>query len=309
MGRLAQRVTVDQTPFDFLPPRLGSAIGDNDVYDSDPSAGCIEEVYAFCHHWVFQRKAPGKVGLHTKAVLNRVRESGTSIKLFFLANMLGWKESRPTDKFRANVLTGDFAVRQVKTFASVCRERYGTFDTVALDNLTGSNIADEDFEHLLHKSEMEVGTWVIGYRLLKSGNVAANLYKEKELDLDPYWLALEPSYFDLVLRDHLADPAAASGGCPVLREHRHRAVHILGRLKHSARSAVTVFRTKERVMPDVIKRVLALRGLRSIDFMVEQTPQRQTIRFWEYLARAIQQFECLKFVDKSNSMFDRLLNE
>lgn len=307
MGTLARRIPVDQTPFDLLPPRLGSAVGDDDVYGIDPSTSCIEEVYAFCHHWVFHHKAPGNIGRNRQAVLDRVRDSGTSIKLFFLTNMLGWKESRPNTKFYAKVLTGEFAVRQVKTFASACRERYGTFDTVALDNLTGSNIAGEDFEYLLHKSEMEVGNWIIGYRLLRSGNVTENLYKEKELDINPYWLALEPSYFDLVLRDHLANPDATT--CPVLREHRHRVVHILGRLKRSARSAVTVFRAKERVMPDVISRVLALRGFRTIDFMVERTPMRQTIRFWEALAKAIQQFECLNFVDKNNSMFDRLLRE
>lgn len=307
MGTLANRVTVDQTPFDLVPMGLGSAVGDSDVYDNDPSTSCIEEVYAFCHQWVFRHKAPGRIGLHRKAILNRVRESGTSIKLFFLANMLGWQESRPNTKFHAKVLTGEPAVRQVKTFASVCRERYGTFDTVALDNLTGSKIANEDFEHLLHKSEMEVGNWIIGYIMLKSGNVTENLYKEKEIDLHPYWLALEPSYFDLILRDYLANPDATT--CPVLREHRHRAVHILGKLKHSSRSAMAVFRAKERVMPDVITRVLALRGFSVRDFMVERKIMRRTIRFWESLGRAIQHFECLNFVDKNKSMFDRLARE
>lgn len=306
MGDLAHRVPVDQTPFHLLPEAFNRWITPESVDNSDPYAHSLEEVYNLCHKWVFGKKPTYLIARNGPAIMERVRESNTSIKMFLITNMLAWNESRPDTAFVPKVLTTASAVNHVKTFASICRDRYGTFDTTALDNLTGSQIAEQDIETLLLSSEMTAANWIIGYRLLHSGDISPRLYEEKEASLNPYWLAIEPTYFRDVLAEHLRDPGATQ--CPVVREHRHKVAHTLGQLKRHWRLAAIVFLARQRIMPEAIVRVLALRGFRPHDFMVKpDKPLISPLRFWRELAKAIQQVECLNFVDKIPSVLDREL--
>jgi len=301
MGHLAQREGVDKAIFRFLPDNL-LHYENMDVYGSDPDAVVMEEVYQFCHQWVFEHKAPGKIGLNRRAILERVRESETSIKLFFLANMLAWQQSHETEPFHAKVLTGDFAVHQVKTFAASCRKQFGAFDTTTLDRLMGSDVAKQDFEGLLLSSEMTAGNFIIGYKMFHSGTVSQTLYREKEGTLHPYWLAVEQTYYDDLLHQHIRRPDPNLS--PVLAKHRWNTLHILGQLKRHSRQAVAVFLARERIMPEAVKRVLVQHGYAPEDFMIERRIVTSPLKFWSRLAVAIQQVELLDFVDGNPSIFD-----
>jgi hypothetical protein len=300
MGALARRVPADQVRFALTPlPLLKPP---DEVNAADPDAANLEEVYAFCYEWVFHHKAPNRIGRHAALVLKRAAQSKTSLKLFLLANLLGWSESHPAQRFQPSSLAGEFATDQVLTFAATCRRQFGTFDTTALDQLFGTDIARQDIEALLLNSEMTAGTWIINYQLCNDGHLTKALYQAKELSLNPYWLAIEPSYLPLLLA-HVRAPAEDLS--PVLRRHRWNTANVLGSLKRRPRSAVAVFNMRERILPEAIRRVLGLRGFQPTDFMVDdRAALRDPLRFWVELTAAIQQFECLNLVEDRSCAFD-----
>ena len=168
----------------------------------------------------------------------------------------------------------------------------------------GTRIADFDVETCLLSSEMTAGAWVLNYKMFDSGGVAARLYAEKELNLNPYWLATEETFTDILI-EHVNNPDPSLS--PVMAKHRWETTHVLGTLKRSPRAAASIFNMRERVMPEAVRRVLAGRGFQASDFLVNRhTVIINSIKFWINLAIAIQQWECLNFVDSAPSVFDRL---
>jgi hypothetical protein len=300
MGELVGRVDVDQVPFHFMPPAFASRCVP--VEGQDPDLANLESVYAFCYEWVFQKKARGNLLRNRTLILERVREAGTSVKLFLLANMLGWKKSHGDTDFYPKTMTGTAAVYQVKTFAATCQKLYGTFDITSLDQLMGSDVAAQDFEAHMLNSEVTAGAWIVNYKLFHEGVPFRRLYVEKEMALHPYWLAIEPSYYDNVLAQYEGGPE--SGCSTLLRRHRWNTIQVISKLKRQSCKAIAVFRSRERIMPEAIRRVLSQRGLRAEHFQVENIPVVDTIRFWTRLGIAIQHYECLKFVDDFPSIFD-----
>jgi hypothetical protein len=166
-----------------------------------------------------------------------------------------------------------------------------------------ANVARQDFESNLLSSEIVAGAWIVNYKLFHTGNLLERLYTEKETVLNPYWLAIEPSYQEQVLtpyRDNKNEDYS-----PVLRRHRWNTIQVLSKLKKQDRKAIAVFSARERIMPEAIRRVLGQRGLRAEHFQVENVPVVNAIKFWVRLGIAIQHYECLKFVDNCPSIFDR----
>lgn len=306
MGNLKDRVPVDQVRFNFIPPAMRRDDG-QDAMDADPDAEHIDEVYAFCHQWVFDEDPRDRVGRHKGLVLKQVKASDTTLKMFLLSNMLGWLQSHPAQKFYARSLTEDMALRQVKTFAETCYRRFGTFQTTGLDQLFGTDIATKDFETHLLSSEMTAGSWIIGYLMFHDGSMRQRLYADKELNLHPYWLAIEQSYFSEVLSAHIDRPDPQLSD--TLRRHRWETSHILGKLKRKSSRASALFSARANIMPEAVRRVLGLRGYQTSHFQVDR---REVIvnplKFWVSLAVAIKQFECIKFVDGIPSAFDGCLS-
>jgi hypothetical protein len=302
MGHLARRVPLHRAEFNFVPYTL-HRYEHGDVYSLDPDAADLEHVYALCHEWVFEHRAPGRVGRQRDLVLARARQSGTSVKLFILANMTGWAQSRPDENFHARVLTTEHAVRQVKVFAAACQRQYGTFDIRSLDRMMGTEIAKQDFESLLLSSEITAGSWIIGYKLFRSGQITGQLYQSRELQLHPCWLALEPSYFHDVLSAHLERKQKEVP--EVFRRHRWQVAHILGKLKTHPTQAVALFHMRQRVFPEAVTRVLALRGFQTDDFLADSaTTFTDPVKVWIWLAAAIQHYECLNLVQGYPSLYD-----
>lgn len=300
MGCLANRINVDNAHFDFMPEALVKRYPS--IKGKDPDLQYIQEVYNFCYQWVFGQKARGNFLKHQPSILARVQESRTSVKMFFLTNMLAWKRSHSGTAFYPQTLTGKFAVRQVRILAEACQRRYGAFDTTGLDRMMGSEVAKQDFETHLLNSEIVAGSWIVNYKLFHSGDLINRLYAEKETSLNPYWLAIEPSYFDNVLNQHLENPNPNDSD--LIRTHRWKVIQVLNRLKKHERQAMSVFNARERIMPEAVRRVLWQRGFREEHFEIENVPVANAIKFWARLANAIQHYECLNFVDNYPSIFD-----
>ncbi|HEV2330024.1 MAG TPA: hypothetical protein VGY56_14680 [Verrucomicrobiae bacterium] len=300
MGGLANRISVDNARFSFVP----------DVYQirypriegEDADLQNIQAIYGFCHQWVFGQKARGSFFKHQEAIWARAQESGASVKMFFLANMLAWKHSHGGTMFYPQALTGEFAVRQVKAISKACQRCYGAFDITGLDRMMGSDVAGQDFETHLLNSETVAGSWIVNYKLFHSGDLVHQLYVEAETSLHPYWLAIEPSFADNVLNQHLENPNPDDS--EQIRTHRWKTIQVLNTLKRHERQAMSVFSARERIMPEAIQRVLGQRGLRVEHFEIENIPVVNAIKFWARLGNAIQHYECLKFVDNYPSVFD-----
>lgn len=302
MGNLVDRIEVDKARFQLIPPGLVKRLNIPDVYEWDPDLLNIEKVYEFCHKWVFGTKPSGSVGKHRKLILQRVRQAKTSIKMFFLTNMFGWKESRDHQRFSAKVLTLDYAVDQVNTFASVCHKKYGAFDTSGLDLLMKSDVATQDFESHLLNSEIMAGNWIVGYKLFHQGRIVENIYREIEIELNPYWLATEETYFNEILQPHLDNPGACDD--PVIKKHRWNALQVRGRMLREPRRALLVFTRRQVIVKVAIQKVLATRGLRAEHFLMEDIPVVNMFKFWARLGQAVQHYECLKYVEGLPSAFD-----
>jgi hypothetical protein len=308
MGHLANRLHVDEARFTFMPPAFVAKSQDSSGLD--PDLPHLESVYVFCHEWVFGRELRGKrrdvhvqfLKKHGALIRERIREANTSVKLFLLATLLQWQRTRSETPFHPRFLINEFASHQVRVLAKACQRQFGTFDVTALDSMMSSDIARQDFETLILNSEIVAGAWIIGYKLFHSGEVVSRLYAEKEISLNPYWLAIEPTYRDRILVPHLDNPGLCES--KIVRDHRWNVVQVLARLKKQERKAMAVFRARERMMPLAVQTVLSQRGLLPEHFDIENVPVVNALKFWVRLGNAIQHYECLKFVDNYPSVFD-----
>lgn len=314
MDTLADRVSINKLRYHFLPPGFGMRSRHSKT--GDPDKANIEELYAFCHKWVFGKKPKGSVWRYHRAITDQADELGVSIKMLFLANMAGWKYSNHGNDFYAALLLGDRAREEVLAMSKACQDRYGAFDILALDRLIAAKftreagcdrLADKDFEQQILSSEILAGSWIVNYKLFHAGQLLERFYKENETSLNPHWLAIEPTYFDEVLSpyfDHQAEEDAKIS--VIVRNHRYHTMQLMGRLKRGTRRAITLFTLRERVMPQAVERVLNQHGYSPEDFEVFNVPVIQPIRFWANLGLAILQMELLKCVDGESSVLDRV---
>lgn len=308
MGSLMHRVDLDKVRFCFMPPGLASPNVPDDHYSRDPSARDIEAVYVRCHKQIFGSKPRGQIGRLRKKILERAAEAGVSVKLFFLTNMLAWQQARFAQAFVAKVLTAESSVKQVEVFALLCRERYGSFDLASFDLLLRTDTEERDTDRLLLNSEIIAGSWLIAFKLFHEGSMLEKFYEEQELALHPCWLAIEPSYKDIILDPNIEKIrryAFAPTGDPIT-QHRWNVLNMLKELKRNNRviQARMLFRKREQIMPEAVRRVLALRGFQPAHFQIEDIPVVTPMKFWGRLGQAIQHFECMNFVDKLPSVLD-----
>jgi hypothetical protein len=299
MGKLAARVDVDKARFQLMPPAFMRRAEEI----ADPELDAIRVVYDACYNTVFGEKVrTGNFFKHKHDIIDNVRRAGVSMKMFLLANMLGWKETHPGSDFMPQVLSGTYAVDRVKKYSAECYRRYGTFDQLAVDQLKSSDTAREDFDAIMLNSEITAGAWVVNFSILNSAPVAKKLYAERETALNPHWLAIEPSYSEYVLDDYVLSKQDCEA---FLKKHRWNTLQIIGKMKKNVVHAIAIFSSRERIMPEAVRRVLQQRGLRPEHFQIDRTPVVEPIKFWKRLGTAIQQFECLNFVDGYDSVFDR----
>lgn len=302
MEHLINRIPVDQARFHFVPQLMAEKFKVDEVYRSDVDVADIEKVYVFCHDWVFGSKPRNRIGTaHRNVILFRVREAETSVKLFFLTNMYAWRQAKAS-AFSPKLLTTEHAVKSVRSFAVACHQEFGAFDTTSLDMLFKNERGKAWIEERLLRSEVLVGGWIIRYKMFHTGQMVERLYQEKEEALDPHWLAIEGSYYSNTLVYHMNSPRPDLP--PTTSKHRWSVLHALGKLKTHPREALSIFTARERIMPKAVREVLNRLGFDTTDFLMEDVPVTNALKFWGRLATAIQQYECLNFVDKIPSAFD-----
>lgn len=287
--------------FELVPVKLSDG---DDV--SDPELASIQGLYDRCWMMVFgEDERPdylGKVAAAETRIKHNATESGCSLEMFVLSNMMAHKETAPERRFNSSMLIGKYSVKRADRFRGACHKLYGVFDAESMGDLLGTYGSNEMVEIMLN-SEIIAGSHVVGWRATRSGPPLKSLYEMHEIGLDPAWLAIEPSYYDLVLREHRERPS----GTTEQRRHRYRVAKMIGELKRNKKKAVAAFRCRQDVMPKAVSRVLSVVGFSARSFEVEDRPVTDAMEFWSKLGTAVQHYRCILAVNGDEDIFRTMI--
>ena len=275
----------------------------------DPETPELQRVYILCHTTVFG-KEPSDYNLsqHRAAILENIRKSGCSLRLFLLANMIGHQrmEKEMVAKtalhrikpFKIHQLAKPKALERASMYAELCRKEFGTFTLGTLCTLHETNYEANDIETRLLNSEITAGRWLVGHKIIHQGPPYDLFYESEEMNLDPYWLAIDDNYKVLVL-----DKKPRSS--QELRRHRYSVAQTIGFLKRHKNVAMAVFRARQQIMPKAVAVVLDHFGYQTDDFEIEDKTITNPLELWVLLGRAIQHFNLLNYLHGEKSIFNR----
>jgi len=259
--------------------RLAFSLGPVAQLDSgDPDREDVLGTYASCYRQVFKRAPARMTQLQGRRLRAGLRRDGITLRLYIFAAMMAFRdtnEGSPGRRFHARMLLGPAAKKNVEMYRQAAAGRYGVFDMTTLLSMVGPT---EDATRALAASEWLAARWVVGHRQKWGEGAVNSLYNAQELALDPRWLSTEPTY----TRRWLEAPTRDSDE---LKRHRHRVAQA-GRDRDEWR------REREKILPDVLRRVLAHYGHREADFEA-RSPVRHPMAFWSALGDAILWAECL----------------
>lgn len=300
------RVPLSKATFHILPVAYELRFN---IEADDPETPELQRVYILCHTTVFGKEPTDySMGRHREAILTNVRKADCSLRLFLLANMLGHQrmekefaaktalaKSKP---FKLHMLSEHKALERARMYAELCRKEFGTFTLSTLSVLSETNNDANDIEQRLLNSEITVGRWLVGHKMIHGGPPYDLLYECEEINLDPYWLAIDDNYKKLVLDKEVKSSQE-------LRRHRYSVVQSVSYLKRHRNIAIAVFRARQQMMPQAITRVLDYFGYQVDDFEIEDKPVTNPLELWVLLGRAIQHFNLLNYLSGEKSIFNR----
>lgn len=307
LGARKHKITLNKVEFKLVPKSYGL----DNVTVEDPELPTIERTYLVCHQTIFGRRPKDRISQHKNLLLRNVKLAGCSIRLFMLANMIGFKQQQKqiaenTDRsvkhyYSAVLFTHANSIERVNMYREMCRKEFGTFDLSALDTLTEGGYAENDVERRLSMSEITAAKFLVGFKLRNGGPPWKYLYDSLEFQLDPYWLATEPSYRDTVLKAYLG----GERGSKAINNHRYSVTQIIAQMKKKKDWAIAIFQARERIMPRSVSEVLHHFGFHEEDFEIDQEPITSTTDFWVFVARAMQHIHCIRYLEGDRSVFKR----
>lgn len=300
------RVSLDKAVYRILPEAYAMRFN---IEADDPETPELQRVYILCHTTIFGKEPTDyNMGKHREAVLTNIRKSGCSLRLFLLANMIGHQRMQQetvaktalakTKPFRLSMLAAPKALERASMYAELCRKEFGTFTLSTLSVLSETNYEASDLEKRLLDSEITAGRWLVGHKIIHGGPPYELFYESEEMNLDPYWLAIDDSYKTLVLDKKPRTSQA-------LQRHRYSVVQSIGFLKRHKNVAIAVFRARQQIMPKAVASVLEHFGYQPYDFEIEDKPITNPLELWVTLGRAIQHFNLLNYLHGEKSIFNR----
>lgn len=226
----ANRRPIEQTQFDLTLPAAAPR----------PEALSVRAQLAAACLLVLREEPIGQLSPEQEAaVISSSDELGVEISLYLTSVASGWREAHPGERLPANSVAGPWAVRQVTAHRRAAADRFGYFDSEAISELT-----KQPEPSALLVSERTACHQVVAARLNGHKASLSRLYEDRELALDPAWLATESSYWKWVEQDD--QPPSVE-----LRKHRRRAGLCL---KHAAGLARARSRLSARVLTDFLAR-------------------------------------------------------
>lgn len=185
--------------------------------------------------------------------------------LFVVAAIHGHRIHAPGCPLTPGVLLGPAAARRVSTYREECARRFGYFDERTVLRLLQTG--GEPIERRMMDSELIAGSHISRRRRAGGIRSVATLYEERELGLDPLWLATEPSY-----HAWLRTGPPSSKAC----EDQRRRVAL------SDRHALAAGTIRSRVFLRTVAAVLERQGFRPDDLRWPATVQ-SAVRVWTAL--------------------------
>ena len=283
-----------------------------DVNLEDPELPHIQRTYVHAYDTVFAKSPKDDVRRFTQEIVSAAQQAECALRTFMLAVMLGHKKEGERNlanadvnvmprPFTAKMLTGKKAVNRARNFAALCNKEFGTFSLSSMATLVDEDCASTQLEQVMLNSETVAGKFIVGYKLRHGGPPWAALYDAHELGLDPRWLAIEQTYMDEIYAAHLRNPR----GTQRIRDHRFSVSQVMGRLKKHRDEAIVNFQARETIMPKAVEAVLAHFGHAPVDFEAAAQPITDPLELWVFIGRAMQHYQCLKYLSGQKSMLDR----
>lgn len=292
------RIPMSRIRFNTVPTDLRRQCVDR---EPDPEFVYINDLYARCHLAVFGKKFKASESLSAEAkseVAKNAASLGCSIRLYMLTCMVGWNHHRTKilgatlDRdFSVKHLLGKAALERVRNYVDICRKEFGTFTLEAMDLLAKPPFDTTEAEQQMWRSEITAARFILQTKVRGIiGNPAKALYARHEMDLDPRWLATEPSYMTAVLTPYMAKRS----GSESIQRHRYAVIQVIGVLKRKPNHARGVYFSRNLVIPKVLTQILGDYRLKPEHFECRFHEVSDMIEFWSALGLAIQQLNCLR---------------
>ena len=283
------RIALNKVEFQLIPKKLPQPqIKETEKLDYQTASDIFRQVYKMIY-----KEFPSvgmSLGKEWEKVADNARQAGMDFQSFLACNIAGYKLTHPYTSFFKTVLTGPSSVTNVAEMKKLCLEKFNTVDVERMGlvlDIALNNIDDE-----MLASEVAFGSWIVGQKLMVGGNSAPGFYERKEYGLSVFWLAIEPTYYDLVL-DPFQDEHF---GSVAEQKHRHNVLQTIARLTRRPTLASTVFNSRRRIMHSAVKHVLRLHGLTEESFTYPDKPVHECYPFWNGLGLALLHYETLKAV-------------
>jgi hypothetical protein len=288
-----ERVKLSKATFRTVPKKLKAKDKAVQVGNLVVKRSTVEGAYRRCIYAVYGDKWPcSGVGKHWEDIVLNAKAAHMPLETFIGITVLAYKITHPDTVFPLNMLTAESSIDRVATYEKLCREKYGYTNLESLGFLVNEDTTTIEKE-LLH-SEIVVGRFVVGWRLKVGSPPYEELYDQNELTLSPYWLATEETYTKTILTDYAAQEAK---GTDAQIRHRAKTLQTHGLLKRRKTLARTVFEAKSNVMSTAVDHVLRFYGYSADDFLVENTPIKDTMKMWNTLGLALLHLECYRAVN------------
>ena len=313
MGLRAGKITLDKLRFEIAPKKLSEHWKEHPITYDDPEAPMLLSLYRDCYMTVFSKYPPTADNPHQvkEDIVRHARAAGCSVRLFILANMVAQavheeiiqkhtEKARPT-RFHASLLKGKRALTRAEKYAQACKDRFGTFSVSSLATLQSKEMERDEVQSQMLNSEITAGQFVVRHKIHHGGPPFEALYAETEFHLHPNWLAIEPSYKTTILDPYLKNRT----GDESLKDHRFSVCQVIGKLKRSFAYQTLMFKRREQIMPEAVRRVLSYFDVRPQDFVCEAKAVTSPMDFWIHLGRTLQQYHCWLLLQGEPSYFKR----
>lgn len=305
MGRRGNRVSLDQATFNLVPP----AFKDKHSMDADddPEFVYMDRVYALCYSAIFDKHTSASLKRVRTAVAEKAKAAKCSIRLYMLAAMMGHLRSQDeilghthagyASEMSPKHLLSTRAEEHVKVYAEICRKKFGAFTIAELDMLHAGNVVADDIQTRMLHSEVIAGKFIVAAKAKGDAEIEQALYFRYEIALDPHWLAVEPSYTELILRPFMKKKFGNTAD----QHHRQDTLKIIGFLKSHPTAAHAVHLARNFSMKQALCRVLDSHRRNPDDFEIEAAPVTNAFAFWKDIGRALQHVYCLNLYDQVNT--------
>jgi len=284
----ARHVPLSTIKFNFTPEGLEQSI----VEPKEINAKVVEDMFRRSYYRVYRAWPKQSVGNKWELILANARTSKLSLETFMVTVMLSWRITRPNTVFPVPMLAQPMAPDKVMDYARICRDTKGYTGADALGKLFDLDMSG--LGEKLARSEMLYGQSIIGWKLFKGSLDFKAIYTNLELSLDPYWLAVEPTYMDCVITPYLQDSSKSS---TLQCEIRSIVCQHIGMMKRNKRIASTVFSLRAKMMAEAVKSALEKWSKKPDDFTHANVTVTDPTKFWNALGLAVLHVECQRAVD------------